>query len=302
MTQRRDRPARCALLDVQRQIEQRPRRVVLDVAEFLRPDRADRIEGIVIGLRRVDLGAHRRESPSRRRAGCAAWDRPSTSSGIGRPEQFEQRGHQVDAAEQVVVDAAARLPARRRPHDHRDAGARVVQRRLGARQGRAVVGEEHHPGVAVQAGLGQGVEQLADRGVGDGDRAVEVGEVLPHVGDVGQVVGQVDGVGVGGFVAVARVGPVRLEEAGGQQERLLPAHRRSHWVAVLDDVLAVRVRHVELVEARARRDTTSRAACRKVLCANRIRTADAAGSGRRRGTPSRGGPARPARCSAGSGR
>ena len=31
---------------------------------------------------------------------------------------------------------------------------------------------------AVQPGVGERVEQLADRGVGDGDRAVEVGEVL----------------------------------------------------------------------------------------------------------------------------
>lgn len=79
-----------------------------------------------------------------------------------------------------------------------------------------MIGEEHHPGRGVQARLGQGVEQLAHRGVGDGDRAVEVGEVLPHVGEVGKVVGQLHGVGVGGFVAFPRVGSVRFEEACGQ--------------------------------------------------------------------------------------
>ena len=96
------------------------------------------------------------------------------------------------------------------------------------------------------------VEQPADRGVGDRDRPVEVGEILPDVGGIGQIVGHHDVVGVGGFVAVARIWPVRFEEARGEQERLLGRIGEPAG-GVLDDVFAVGVRHVEFVEAELRR-------------------------------------------------
>ncbi|KXW66219.1 hypothetical protein MPHL43070_21105 [Mycolicibacterium phlei DSM 43070] len=165
---------------------------------------------------------------------------------MSTPEQVEQGGQQVDTAEQLVVDLRGQVPVAGRAHDHRDTGARVVERRLRAGQRRAVVGQEHHPGGAVQAGLGERVEQPADGGVGDGDRAVEVGEVLAHLRGVGQVVGHLDRRGVGGFVTV--VGPVGLEEPGGEQERSV---RRVGEPAggPLHDVLAVGVGDVELVEA-----------------------------------------------------
>ena len=44
-----------------------------------------------------------------------------------------------------------------------------------------MVGEEHHPGGGVRSGLGELVEQFADRGVRHRDRSVEIGEVLAHV-------------------------------------------------------------------------------------------------------------------------
>jgi hypothetical protein len=47
-----------------------------------------------------------------------------------------------------------------------------------------VVGEEHHPGGPVEAGLGECVEQSADRGVGDLDRTIELGEVSADRGGV----------------------------------------------------------------------------------------------------------------------
>ena len=84
-----------------------------------------------------------------------------------------------------------------------------------------MVGHEHHPGISVEPGLGECVEQPADGRVGDGDRSVELGEILPDVGSVGQVVGDDDVGGVGRFVTIARVGPVRLEETGREQERLI---------------------------------------------------------------------------------
>ena len=134
-------------------------------------------------------------------------------------EQFEQRGHQVDTAEQLVVDLGLEAGVPRRPNDHRDSGAGVVQRRLRARQRRTVVGHEHHPCRFVQARLVQCVEQSADGGVGNGDRPVELGQVLPDVGGVGQIVGHHDVIGVGGVIAVAWIRAVCFEEARSEQER-----------------------------------------------------------------------------------
>ena len=94
-----------------------------------------------------------------------------------------------------------------------------------------MVGHEHDPGGAVKTGGGQCVEQLADGGIGDRDRAVELGEVLADFVGVRQVVGHGDVVGVRGLVAVARVGAVRFEEARGQEERLLAAGPVSQRVA-----------------------------------------------------------------------
>ena len=249
--QRRHRFARCTLLDVEGQIQKGPGRIILEVAEILGSDRPNRIEGIVIGLRRVDLAAHGRGIRKRIRE-VRGMGESVDVVGDRKPQQFQQRGDQIDPAEQVVVHPARCRVSRRWPHDHRDAGARVVQRGLRPRQGRAVVGHEHHPGRAVESGLGQGVEQLPDRGVGHRDRAVEVGQVLAHVGQVGQVVGQADRVGIGRLVPFPRIGPVRLEEARGQQER---SRRRLAQPAggPLDHVLAVRVRHVVLIEPEPRR-------------------------------------------------
>jgi hypothetical protein len=115
-----------------------------------------------------------------------------------------------------------------------------------------MVGQENHPGGAVEAGFGEGVEQSADGRVGDGDRAVKLGEVLADLPGIGQVVGDGDLVGVRGLITLTRVGPVRLEEARGEQERLV---RRVLQPAdgVLDDVRTVGVGHVELVETQPRR-------------------------------------------------
>ena len=173
-------------------------------------------------------------------------------AGYVEAEQFEEGGYQVHAAEQLVVDLGRGSDIARGPHDHRDSGACVVKRRLGAWQGRSMVGQENHPGGAVEAGFGEGVEQLADGRVGDGDRAVELGEVLADVPGIGQVVGDGDLVGVRGFIALTRVGPVRLEEARGEQERFV-LRISQPCDGVLDDVLTVRVRDVELVKSQPRR-------------------------------------------------
>ena len=132
-------------------------------------------------------------------------------------------------------------------NDHRDAGAGVVQRRLGAGQRRAVVGHEHHPRRAVQAGGGQGVEQLPDGGVRDGDRAVELRQVLTDIVGLGQKVGHHDRISVRGVVAVGRVRTVGLEEARGQQERL-PRRVGQPLRRAVHHVLAVGVGHIELVK------------------------------------------------------
>ena len=92
------------------------------------------------------------------------------------------------------------------------------------------------------------VEQLPDGGVGDGDRAVELGQVLADFVGLGQIVGHRDGGPVRGLVAVARVGAVGLEEARGQQERLARRIGKPSCRAV-DHVFAVGIRDVELVEA-----------------------------------------------------
>ena len=84
-----------------------------------------------------------------------------------------------------------------------------------------MIGEEHHPGVGIQSGFDQRVQNPADRGVGRGDGAVKVGEIAAHLRGVGQVVGQIDGRAVRRLVAVPRVGPVGFEEPRRQQERLL---------------------------------------------------------------------------------
>ena len=83
-----------------------------------------------------------------------------------------------------------------------------------------MVGEEHHPGAGVQAGVGQRVQYSAHRGVGGRDGAVEVGQILAHLNGIGEIVRRIDGVGVGGLVAIPRIRSVRFEEAGRQHERL----------------------------------------------------------------------------------
>ncbi len=115
-----------------------------------------------------------------------------------------------------------------------------------------MIGHEHHPGALVKAGRGEGVEQSADGGVGDGDRAVEVGEVATDRVGVGQGVGHHDVRGVGGLVPVVRIGPVGFEETGRQQERtaLLDGGALGEpLLGAVDDIVAVGVGHVEFVEA-----------------------------------------------------
>jgi hypothetical protein len=80
--------------------------------------------------------------------------------------------------------------------------------------------------------------EAPDRGVGDGDRPVELGQILPDVAGVGQIVGHHDVIGVGRVVALARIGPVRFEEARGEQERL-PGRVGEPPGGVLDDIFAV---------------------------------------------------------------
>src|SRR6185312_6765662 len=95
--------ARRAFGDVPRQIEQRrPRCVVLDVAVLLRPDRADRVEGVVVRLRGVDLGAYRL-AVLRRRAQVVRMRYAVDVVRDVEVEQFEERRQQVDTAEQLVV-------------------------------------------------------------------------------------------------------------------------------------------------------------------------------------------------------
>jgi len=96
------------------------------------------------------------------------------------------------------------------------------------------------------------VQKLADCGVRDRDRTVEVGEILPDVGGVGQIVGHHDVVGLGRVVALAWIGPVGFKEAGSEQERLLGRIRQPAG-GVLYDILAVGVRHIEFLEAKLRR-------------------------------------------------
>ncbi len=84
-----------------------------------------------------------------------------------------------------------------------------------------MVGEEDHPGALVQPGGGKGVQYPADRGVGGRDGSVELGQILAYLNGIGQIVGQIDSVGVGGFVTLSRVWPVGFEEPGRQQERLV---------------------------------------------------------------------------------
>ena len=143
--QRFDRSARRAVRDVPRQVQQRPRRVVLDVAVLLGANRAYRVERVVIGLGGVDLGASGLArgvlAQLSLRAKC-----PRSRVGNVDAKQVEQRGHQVDTAEQLVVNLWTASASPRRAHDERDAGARVVEGGLGPRQRRAVVGHEHHPG------------------------------------------------------------------------------------------------------------------------------------------------------------
>ena len=100
-------------------------------------------------------------------------------AGTSRPRNSSSVGTQIHTAEQLVVDPRSESACPRRADDQRDSGAGVVEGGLGPRQRRAVVGHEHHPGVAVQPGVVQDVQQLSDRGVGDRDRAVEIRQVLP---------------------------------------------------------------------------------------------------------------------------
>ena len=80
----RDGLARRAFGDVPRQVEQRPGRIVLDVAVFLGAYGADRIERIVVRLGRVDLSARRRRVPVRRLSACEI---PSISAGASTPSR-----------------------------------------------------------------------------------------------------------------------------------------------------------------------------------------------------------------------
>ncbi|SHU04733.1 Uncharacterised protein [Mycobacteroides abscessus subsp. abscessus] len=171
----------------------------------------------------------------------------------GHPEQLQQRRQQIHPAEQFVVHVWLDPGVTWWPHDQGDARAGVVQRRLRPGQGRPVIGEEHHPGVAVQPTAFQRVQQLPHRRIGDRDGPVELRQVVPYRIGVGQVIGNGDGFAGGGFVAVPRVGPVGLEEPGGEQERFL------WWFleppqGLLDDVLTVGVRDVVFVEAQPGRE------------------------------------------------
>ena len=116
-----------------------------------------------------------------------------------------------------------------------------------------MVGEEDHPGAGVQSGGGKGVQYLADRGVGGRDGSVEISQILPYLNGIGQIVGRIDSVGVGGFVTVSRIRPVGFEEPGSQQERLIGVMVAQPLLSAFNNVLAVGVRHVELVETQPRR-------------------------------------------------
>ena len=94
----------------------------------------------------------------------------------------------------------------------------------------------------------QRLQQPADGRVGHLDRPVESGQILTDLRPVGQVRRNVETLGIGGDIPVDRVRAVRLEEAGGQQERLRREPRQPPRRPI-GDVFAVRIRHVVLVEA-----------------------------------------------------
>ena len=108
--ERRDRHSGCAVGDIPRQVEQWPDRVVLDVAVFLCPDGPDRVEGVVIRLGGVHLGADGRVAVGTRCAGAGGMRHAVDVGRHLEPEQLQQCGHQVHAAEQIVIDPR-RLPA-----------------------------------------------------------------------------------------------------------------------------------------------------------------------------------------------
>ena len=165
-------------------------------------------------------------------------------------QQVQQRRDQVDAAEQLVVDARCHRPVGGRTEEHCYARSGVVQRGFRAGERRAVICEEHHPGGGVKSGLSQRVQQPADCCVGRGDGPVEAGPILAHLGSIGQVVRQIDGRAVDRLVAFLRVGPVDFEEPGRQQEWSSGTNRgdlAQPPLGFIHHVLAVGVRHVKLV-------------------------------------------------------
>ena len=111
-----------------------------------------------------------------------------------------------------------------------------------------MVGEEHHPRAGVQPGIGERVQYPADCGVGGRDGSVEFGQILAYLNGIGQIVGRIDSGGVGRLVAIPRIGPVRFEKARGQQKWSAAVVVAQPLLSPLDDVFAVGVRYVELVE------------------------------------------------------
>ncbi|SHU52448.1 Uncharacterised protein [Mycobacteroides abscessus subsp. abscessus] len=85
-------------------------------------------------------------------------------TGMGNPlhffgnfdsEKFQKGGQQIDPAEELVIAKWFGRAAAGRAHDQGDTGTGVIQGGFGAWQRRTVVGHEDHPGVLVQARLGQ---------------------------------------------------------------------------------------------------------------------------------------------------
>ena len=90
-----------------------------------------------------------------------------------------------------------------------------------------MVGDEHHPGVAsspVSASVSSNRPTAASAAAMDR----RIGEILAHLIGIGQIVGRIDSGGVGRFVAIPRIGPVGLEEAGRQQKRSAVSWSCSH--------------------------------------------------------------------------
>src|SRR6476620_7188412 len=122
--------------------------LVLYVDVLLLPDGANRVEGIVIGLRVVDLGADRLDVVALQ---IACMRHAFDVGGNVEAEQVEESGQQIDTAEQFAIDLGLGVGVPRGPHNQCDSGACVIQRRLGTWQRGSVVGHEDYPGRFVQS-------------------------------------------------------------------------------------------------------------------------------------------------------